>query len=190
MHPDLRNIRKPLARELVILQEKLDYIMNHNPEASTIEEPTAKPVKTSTNIERILEGKEGLQDNSSANNFDETSNFTGLSQSPVKEGVSVESEGEDISESMSVEKKVEVKSENDTIGAEVKSNVEHVVDMGSILESKDEQGNGNLDPSQVVSCEPNSDSSHEENAELPLVPEKNNNEVGFDEYSFGNIIHD
>ena len=47
-----------------------------------------------------------------------------------------------------------------------------------------------MDPSQVVSSEPNSDSGHEENAELPLVPEKSNNEVGLAEYAFGITLHD
>ncbi|KAJ9681302.1 hypothetical protein PVL29_020263 [Vitis rotundifolia] len=200
LHPNLRNFRKSLARELVSLQEKLDSLMNQKPEVSVVEESTAKSVENLTNDvcmaggkdeEKDKEATESLQDNSSEDNSDKTSNFTEPSQSPLEADASVESQDEDTSEPMSFEEELQVKSENDTIGVQEKSVEPHAADMGPVLEeSKDEQGNGDLDVSQVATSEPNSGSGLEGTVELPLVTEKSNHETGFVECPLGDAIYD
>ena len=200
MHPNLRNFRKSLARELVSLQEKLDSLMNQKPEVSVVDESTAKSVENLTSDvcmaggkdeEKDKEATESLQDNSSEDNSDKTSNFTEPSQSPPEADASVESQGEDTSEPMSFEEELQVKSENDTIGVQEKSVEPHAADMGPVLEeSKDEQGNGDLDVSQVATSEPNSGSGLEGTVELPLVTEKSNHETGFVECPLGDAIYD
>ncbi|CBI40461.3 unnamed protein product, partial [Vitis vinifera] len=200
LHPNLRNFRKSLARELVSLQEKLDSLMNQKPEVSVVEESTAKSVENLTNDvcmaggkdeEKDKEATESLQDNSSEDNSDKTSNLTEPSQSPPEADASVESQGEDTSEPMSFEEELQVKSENDTIGVQEKSVEPHAADMGPVLEeSKDEQGNGDLDVSQVATSEPNSGSGLEGTVELPLVTEKSNHETGFVECPLGDAIYD
>ncbi|KAL6311547.1 hypothetical protein AAG906_005123 [Vitis piasezkii] len=200
LHPNLRNFRKSLARELVSLQEKLDSLMNQKPEVSVVDESTAKSVENLTNDvcmaggkdeEKDKEATESLQDNSSEDNSDKTSNFTEPSQSPPEADASVESQGEDTSEPMSFEEELQVKSENDTIGVQEKSVEPHAADMGPVLEeSKDEQGNGDLDVSQVATSEPNSGSGLEGTVELPLVTGKSNHETGFVECPLGDAIYD
>lgn len=187
LHPDLRTIRKSLARELVSLEENLDSVMNQKPEVSFVEEPAAKTVKTSTNIQQTPEEKEeeteGLQDNASTDNCDGICSFMGPSQSPAKEVLSVDSEGKHILEPMFVADKIQVKEENDSVGAEVNSTVEEqVADMRFVLESKHEQDHGVKDSSQVVSNEPNYDSGLEGDPELALVTEKSHSEGGLTEY--------
>ncbi|KAJ9707068.1 hypothetical protein PVL29_002178 [Vitis rotundifolia] len=84
LHPNLKNFRKSLARELVSLQEKLDSLMNQKPEVSIVEESIAKSAENLTNHvckvggkdeEKDKEATESLQNNSSEDNSDETSNF-------------------------------------------------------------------------------------------------------------------
>ncbi|KAJ9675495.1 hypothetical protein PVL29_024424 [Vitis rotundifolia] len=75
LHPNLRNFRKSLVRELVSLQEKLDSPMNQKPEVSVnLTNDVCKADREDE--EKDKKATESLQDKSSEDNSDETPNFT------------------------------------------------------------------------------------------------------------------
>lgn len=155
MHPDLRTVRKSLAKELVRLQEELDSLMNRMPEAPVVEESKAQLVENFTNDECLAggadeeekEATESLEISSPGDNSEKTPNFTEPSQGAQMMDTSAKAQGQDTSEPMSSDEDVEDKLENSTAGVQEKNDtVLHAADMGPALEEpKDEQENGSQD---------------------------------------------
>ncbi|OMP08553.1 hypothetical protein COLO4_06360 [Corchorus olitorius] len=157
LHPSVRDARKSLAKELVILQEKLDSLTSKQEEAKAKELAAAESADKNTSIEKENENVSAVNTSSLDSTSENKTNIKDSDQECLTHLVveQVNDKDEETTKPLFVNKDLDRKTENSTTEAvceseghtelgmqdgDVSLNVEHVTHSSSVPEEKSHAG--------------------------------------------------